>query len=117
MTALKKTEEEIKTDDDEHPTWAVMADSGFQGLETRIELPFKRYQQMLTAEQLIHNSKLSSARVICENFYSRLLLKWTIMAEKFKYDKSIYGLVFLCCVCLTNYDVLLRPLRAERDAV
>ena len=64
------------------PTWAIIGDSGFQGLQNhcRALLPKKKKRNReLTHQDQEWNRKLARARVIVENFYGRMARKFRIM--------------------------------------
>ncbi len=96
-------------EDDEEP-WAVLVDSGYQGLQRSVNaiLPHKkRPNQAFTRQQQHHNRDLASERVICERFYGRLKTKFRI---KYRNSRDEYRQVFKLCVALTNYHITLHPL-------
>jgi DDE superfamily endonuclease len=71
----------------EQTSWALLADKGYLGAEAllRAIIPKKALpNRRLSAEDLSWNQRLSSARVICENFYGRLKGLFAICTEKFR---------------------------------
>jgi hypothetical protein len=85
---LKKPGEQIFGDPVAGQTsWALLADKGYAGADALLRaitpkkaLPNRR----LSVEDAISNQKLSSIRVICENFYGRLKGLFAICAEKYR---------------------------------
>ena len=110
---LNKSDEE-KKHAPQHLTWALMADSGFQGIQHsfRAVLPFKKPQgrELLPNEAAV-NQKIARHRVVIENFYGRMVKKFKIMDIKYTYDKENFNLLFKLCVALTNFEISIRPLR------
>ena len=111
---MTKDDQEVDEADPD-PTWAVMGDSGFQGLQHNVRaiLPKKRPPNgHLTASELTRNRTIASSRVIVENFYARLKNKFAIVSHVFKLDTSQFEKIFICCASLTNFNLLSFPLRA-----
>ena len=68
-------------------SWALLADKGYAGAEAllRAITPKKSLpNQRLSAEEVFSNQRLSSARVICENFYGRLKGLFSICAVRYR---------------------------------
>ena len=57
------------------------------------------------------NRLISSKRIICENYYGRLKGKFKIMREKYILSKGKYKSYVGMCIALTNYHILVNPLR------
>ena len=105
---------EVEEDEDAEATWALVADSGFQGIQHthRAILPQKKPPgRELLRTEVNRNNLIAKVRVICENFYCRLSKKFKIMDIKYCYDKENYHFVFSLCVALVNFDLLHHPLR------
>lgn len=106
MCAMEVEEEE---EEDEDNTWAVLVDSGYQGLAALVRSmgPFKRTAgHDLTVAQRNYNQRLAGERVICERWYGRLKTRHRIMASKYRNDRDDYGIYFKICAALTNYHVI-----------
>jgi hypothetical protein len=119
---LKKTAEEREQDDfadgaDRFPdSWAVLVDKGYQGLDSELRTlqPKKKPRGgELTAEDVNRNTKISSDRVLVENFFGRVCGLWKIMYATFKWNEDRYDLIARACFALTNFHVSDRPLRAQ----
>jgi hypothetical protein len=76
-------------------SWALLADKGYLGAGAllRAIIPKKNLpHQRLSAEDTIYNQRLSSARVICENFYGRLKGLFRICTERYRGTFVLYNL-------------------------
>lgn len=65
--------------------WAVLADKGYQGGEFHVRLIYptrKPPNKILTYEQNARNKKVSSDRVLTENFFGCLVGLWELFAVK-----------------------------------
>ncbi|KAF0708148.1 hypothetical protein AaE_013334 [Aphanomyces astaci] len=94
--------------------WAVLADKGYQGIQEYVRgfTPVKRPPHgQLTMEQERANAKLSSDRVIVENFFGRLKTLWGLVSDKYTWKRDEYNMYFQTCVALTNIHVRFNPLR------
>ncbi|KAJ5071180.1 ubiquitin carboxyl-terminal hydrolase [Anaeramoeba ignava] len=92
--------------------YQILADSGFQGIQKQCKavLPSKKTSAGLTQEKIHNNIKLSSDRVLVENYYGRLK-KFNIMMFKFRGNMTDFRLLFVICSALTNLKIQLTPLR------
>ena len=96
--------------------WAVLMDKGYQGSAEMIRSVTthkKPPHGVLTREQEDFNKKLSSQRILVENFFGRMLSIWNIMAAKYRWVEKLYDKIAVVCVGLTNFIVEKRPLRAD----
>ncbi|ETV82686.1 hypothetical protein H257_05252 [Aphanomyces astaci] len=94
--------------------WSVLADRGYQGIQEYVRgfTPLKRPPHgQLTMEQERANVKLSSDRVIVENFFGRLKTLWGLASDKYTWKKDEYNMYFQTCVALTNVHIRFNPLR------
>lgn len=85
--------------------WAILVDSGYQGLQRHVIaiLPYKRRpRRPVTRLQREHNQLLARHRVVCEQFYGRLKTKWRIMTSKYRGNRDEYERLFRICCALTN---------------
>ncbi len=48
-----------------------------------------------------------------ENYYGRMLSLFGIMRRVFDYEHKLYDPIFIICSCLTNYNLMKKPLRDE----
>ncbi|RHZ04764.1 hypothetical protein DYB31_010854, partial [Aphanomyces astaci] len=58
--------------------WAVLADKGYQGIQASVRA----------------NAKLSSDRVIVENFFGRLKTLWGLVSDKYTWKRDEYNMYF-----------------------
>lgn len=102
---------------DEHPEmWAVMADKGYQGILDicRGVTPIKkRPNGHLSLSDIAFNRKLSSDRIIVENYFGRLCSLWALLSQKWRWNESMYDDYFKLALALTNVHILWLPLRYE----
>jgi hypothetical protein len=68
----------------------------------------------LTHEEICRNAKVSSDRVLVENYFGRLCI-WKIMYTTYKWKRDSYDLYLQFCIALTNFHISLQPLRADTD--
>lgn len=95
-------------------SWSALVDKGYVGAAEKIRCMVpKKGNQIQTVEDLDYNAQLASTRVICENFYGRMKLKFKAASDCFKGDPKHYEVISDLCVALTNFDVIQRPLRQE----
>lgn len=72
--------------------WALLADKGYAGAESylRALIPIKSSTyRPLSPDELAYNHELSSARVVCENFYGRLKGLFKICSDRYRGKKYI----------------------------
>ncbi len=62
-------------------------------------------------EDEIFNRKLSSDRIIVENYFDRLGKLWGILGTKFRWSESLFDTIFAIGIALTNYHVTMHKLR------
>lgn len=93
----------------------VLADSGYQGLSSRLPgalTPFKRTRgRELNDDQLEFNHNISVKRIIVENWFGRHKVLWAKMSQKYRNNKgagfrSEYGMNWTFCAALTNYQII-----------
>lgn len=88
--------------------WGILADHEM----TRCLIPYKKpAKEVLFAEKGRVNKKLSSDRIIVENYFGRMMMLWNIMADKYKWSEQLYDTVAMMCISLTNVHVRNQPLR------
>ena len=91
-------------------------DKGYQGAqrEVRALIPKKKPSgNVLTFDEQRENDRISSDRVIVENFFGRLKTLWALSSDSYRWSRKKYDLVFQTCVALTNAHVRFHPLRAD----
>ncbi len=100
---------------DEYPNhWAVLVDKGYQGAaeEIRAIVPKKKtIRGFSSREDEIFNRKLSSDRIIVENYFGRLGKLLGILGTKFRWSESLFDTIFAIGIALTNYHVTMHKLR------
>jgi hypothetical protein len=91
---LKKQPGEESTPDpvSRQVRWAMMADKGYVGAQTHLRaiIPKKvTAGRALSSEDRRKNKEISSARIICENFYGRMKLLFRICSDRFRGKMSL----------------------------
>ena len=85
----------------------ILADKGYQEKDSdKLVTPFKGNPLLLTASQNTFNEKLGCERIIIENYFGRLKLRFQIMYEKYRGDKTEYADVFVLCCALLNFEII-----------
>ena len=95
-------------------SWAVLVDKGYQGAQTfcRTIQPKKKTRgSELNHEDIQRNKRVSSDRIIVENFFGRVNMLWKISASTFKWSLNSYDMISRITFALTNYHVSLMELR------
>lgn len=119
---LKKTEDEQNDIDyaegaPAYPSsWAILADKGYQGLQSALRTIHPKKKPRggeLTVEDFERNSRVSSDRVIVENYFGRVCSLWRTMSSTFSWNESRYDQLVRLCFSLTNFHVSFYPLRAS----
>lgn len=110
MAIFKETYEKFKTEIiSVHPKQGtkILADKGYisQEYEGILLTPFKGDPMYLTRDQNKYNKKLSSARVIVEQFFGRMKNKFCMIREEFRGNREDYYKYFIICAALTNFDI------------
>lgn len=96
--------------------WGVLVDKGYQGIHTHlrgIHPTRKPRGGELSHTERERNKRISSDRVLVENYFGRLSSLWRVMFTTFKWNEDKYDQLVRICVALTNFHVTLSPLRAE----
>jgi hypothetical protein len=73
----------------------------------------KKKKFIKTSADNAYYRSLSKDRVVCENFYGRLLSLFGVIRNKYKYEHMMYDKLFVVCTCLTNYHLRKNPLRSD----
>ena len=68
----------------------------------------------LTQDDLARNNRISSDRVIVENFFGRVCMMFGIMGTKYRWGREKFGLIVDFCFSLANFHIRLHPL-CEQD--
>jgi len=94
--------------------WAVLGDKAYIGCDSsfRVICPSKPSKNHpLTLEEKALNQKISSERILIENYFGRLVSKFAVMKELYRGDHNLYDDLCHVCHALTNYHISLHPLR------
>jgi hypothetical protein len=83
--------------------WILIADSAYQSAEQYLRAIVMKKKKLIkrSADNSYYRS-LSKDRVVCENFYGRLLSLFGVITHKYKYEHTMYDKFLLVCACLTN---------------
>lgn len=57
------------------------------------------------------NKKVSSDRIIVENYFGRLRNYWMVLGTKFRWDEQNYDAILRICIAVKNLLVKFHPLR------
>lgn len=97
--------------------YPLLFDKGYTGVNRyfpeAIVTQKKPIGRDLTSQENKYNHDVESDRVIVENFFGRMRVKWGILAAKFRSDRDILPNVARICVALTNLNIRDQPLRAN----
>ena len=94
----------------------ILGDKGYQDKNSDILItPYKGEPRTLERQQRIFNEKLGKIRVIVENFFGRLKIRYGVIRDPFRGDQSIYPMLFITCCALVNFEITVcdHPLRQE----
>ena len=85
----------------------ILADKGYQSheYENILITPTKGNPMGLTPEKNEMNAKISSVRVLVENYFWRLKNKFEIMSSRFRNERESYKIFFKICCSLVNFDI------------
>ena len=101
----------------------LLADGGYQGIAyPEVIMPYRRPRSIpgeqrtqLSAAQIEFNRKLSSDRVLVENFFSRLKGVFGILYSRHRCGVNSMETLVHICVALTNYLIERHPLRLQGE--
>lgn len=96
--------------------WAMLVDKGYQGIQEDLRsIQPKKIPRngSLSSDDITRNNRVSSDRVIVENYFGRMCMLWEIMSKKYVWDEGKFDQLSRLCCALTNFQVSLHPLRAE----
>ncbi|EGZ04721.1 hypothetical protein PHYSODRAFT_379444, partial [Phytophthora sojae] len=94
--------------------WGVRADKGYQGLEMSVRaiIPKRRPRGgPLTYDEESRNRRVSSDRVLVENYFGRMTTLWRVVSTTFTWSEAKFDRIVNICVALTNFHAKLHPLR------
>jgi hypothetical protein len=92
----------------------LIADSAYQLADQYVRAIVNKKKKFIkTSAENAYYRSLSKDRVVCENFYGRLLSLFGVIRNKYKYEHNVYDKLFLVCTCLTNYHLRKNPLRRD----
>jgi len=96
--------------------WRILADKGYQGAAEHVRVIHPKKKPAngeLTIVEKEFNRKLSSDRIIVENYFGRMCGLWGILSHKYKWNEANYDKWFATCLSLTNFHVKYNPLRND----
>ena len=96
--------------------WAILADKGYQSASEilRAVTPRKKPARgVLGREDEWFNKKLSSDRILVENYFGRMGQLWSVLSRKFVWSEKLFDLLFAIGVAATNYHVTIHKLRDD----
>jgi hypothetical protein len=99
-------------EDNPYEPTKVLADKGYIDFNdsplVKLVIPHKKLPHgFLSDAQIRSNQRLSSARVVVENYFGRFATRFHIMMHRWGFDDAFYPIVFGICCALANYDILL----------
>ena len=97
--------------------YGILADLGYVGIQKFIPTAITPKKKPILEIDKDWNYKVSSDRVICENYYGRNKVLWSILRETFRWDLRDYDTVFGVSSAITNYLLQRYPLRNEEHNV
>ncbi|KAJ6253568.1 hypothetical protein M0813_12981 [Anaeramoeba flamelloides] len=92
----------------------ILADKAYIGIQHNCQaiIPIRKPRNReLTENEKSFNKRVSSDRILIENYYARLKNKFKILSYRYRGSITEYKKIFEICCALTNFDVQLRPLR------
>ena len=122
VAALVKSDETKQLPDpgilvDEYPDHrAVLMEKGYQGASEYVRAVMPRKKQpnrAMSLEDTTFNRRVSSDRIVVENYFGRMGQIWTVVSDKYRWSEGSYDSIFRTCLALTNMHVRKNPLRAS----
>ncbi|KAG3103221.1 hypothetical protein PI125_g13920 [Phytophthora idaei] len=119
---LEKTNQERLIEDNGEDSeqyqeaWAILADKGYQGGASMLGVAHPKKKPRngeLTADELARNARVSSDRVLIENFFGRVCLLWKITHSTYKWNEASFDSFTRTCFALTNFHGNINPLRVD----
>ncbi|KAF1335965.1 Succinyl-coa:3-ketoacid coenzyme a transferase, partial [Globisporangium splendens] len=96
--------------------WCAIVDKNYERLADKMRavhparaLPGER----LSLEEERMNHKISSDRMVVEDYFGRLCGLWWICSDKFRWGVTLYDDIVRVCLALTNAHAGVRPLRTQ----
>jgi hypothetical protein len=96
--------------------WAMLVDKGYQGIGDVLRSIHPKRQppcSSLSPDDIERNRRVSSDRVIVENYFGRVNMLWKVMYMKYTWSENRYDGLVQLCFALTNYHITLQPLRQQ----
>lgn len=118
---LKKVSINTDNDDGElseeySESWGILLDKGYQGGMDYLRAihPCKKpINGSLSLADESRNRKISSDRVIVENYFGRLCNLWNLLCAKWRWNESLYDKFFTLGVAFTNIHINMQPLKID----
>lgn len=73
----------------------------------------KRKQIRVNLDELKFNKDVAADRLLAETFFARMHTLWNIMKKCYRWSECDYDMYMSIFVSLTNYHVILHPLRND----
>jgi hypothetical protein len=117
---VRKTEEDLRIEDSGEGSesyqnyWAILTDKGYQGSSNYIRTIHPKKKPIgseLTREDIQRNARISSDRVLVENYFGRVCSLWKISRSTYKWNQEAYDMITRLTFALTNFHVSLMELR------
>ena len=85
----------------------ILADKGYQAQDIHCLLtPFKgTTANPLTQDQKLYNEKIGKVRILIENFFGRLKMRYAIIGSKYRGAYERYESIFITCCSLVNFEL------------
>nr|CCA17462.1 AlNc14C35G3133 [Albugo laibachii Nc14] len=122
LQILQKSNEELLEEDNGEGWenyshfWAVLVDKGYQGSQSFIRAIHPKKKTIrgnLTVEDSQRNIRVSSDRVLVENYFGRVSALWKISRSTYKWSETSYDSISRITFALTNFHVSLMSLHAS----
>nr|CCA15438.1 AlNc14C11G1380 [Albugo laibachii Nc14] len=122
LQMLQKSNEEL-LEEDNGEGWenfshmgAVLVDKGYQGSQRFIRAIHPKKKAIrgnLTVEDTQRNIRVSSDRVLIENYFGRVTALWKVSRSIYIWSEAMYDSISRLTFALTNFHVSLMSLRAS----
>nr|CCA15790.1 AlNc14C15G1693 [Albugo laibachii Nc14] len=80
--------------------WTLLVDKGYQGLALQLRAIHPTRpppRRRLSVDEERENDRISSDRVIVENYFGRLSTLWRICSERYRWGQDLYDEIFQAC--------------------
>lgn len=114
----KENDDVCRNCDGEHDVWGVIADKRYQGIqhELRAVIPCKKHvERRRNTKEICYNANVASDRIVVERYFGKKILLWAFTARQFKCSEDQYDVISKLCEALTNFHMILNPLRNKDE--